>query len=200
MFEAIRSAYFPAELIPGIEGVPIEDRDAFWRTTGPQFEMVFRPFEQLGAYVRPDARWAAGGRLRAAMMGVHQEYFLFQSGAELAGWSYGQMRDSETFFMSNTAILPTFRRRGLYSAFLERLIAYLGAVGYERIVSNHQPNNRAVLIAKLKAGFSVSAVNLDERWGAQVELMYHVHEDRRRGYERAFALQAWDVGKATEEA
>lgn len=132
------------------------------------------------------------------MTRMHQEYFLFQSGADLTGWSYGQMRDNETFFMSNTAILPTFRRRGLYSAFLERLIAYLDAVGYERIVSNHQPNNRAVLIAKLKAGFSVSAVNLDERWGAQVELTYHLHEDRRRGYERAFALQAWGTENSDE--
>jgi hypothetical protein len=68
-------------------------------------------------------------------------------------------------------------------------LTYLAALGYERVVSNHQTNNRAVIIAKLKVGFNVTAVNLDERWGAQVELTYLFHSDRRRGYERAFALE-----------
>ncbi len=103
------------------------------------------------------------------------------------------MRDSMTFFMTSTGILPAYRRRGIYGAFLGRLLDYLEDLGYERVVSNHQTNNRAVLIAKLKAGFNITAVNLDERWGAQVELTYLIHDDRWRGYERAFSLQSWDL-------
>lgn len=85
--------------------------------------------------------------------------------------------------------MPVYQRKGIYSAFLDRFLRYLYTLGYERVVSNHQTNNRAVLIAKLKAGFNITAVNLDERWGAQVELTYLFYEDRQRGYERAFALE-----------
>lgn len=53
MFETIRDTYFPAELIPGVQVVPIKDGKAFWQAAGPRFEAVFTPFEQLGAYVRP---------------------------------------------------------------------------------------------------------------------------------------------------
>jgi len=60
-------------------------------------------------------------------------------------------------------------------------------------MSNHQTDNRAVIIAKLKLGFNISAENLDERWGAQVELTYLLHDDRRQGYEGAFALEPRDT-------
>jgi hypothetical protein len=50
-------------------------------------------------------------------------------------------------------------------------------------------NNRPVLIAKLKAGFHIVGLSLDERFGAQVTLAYFSHEDRREGFARAFSLE-----------
>jgi RimJ/RimL family protein N-acetyltransferase len=190
MFEDIRANFFPTELVPGITAQPVEDTAAFWDTVAPLMEHVFTPFAELGAYDMPDERWEQIQPLRQVYTQSHHEWFIFTNEqGEAVGWSYGDMLDSVTFFMTNTAVLSAYRRRGIYSAFVKRLLAYLGALGYERVTSKHQTNNAPVIIAKLKAGFVILGVDLDERWGAQVELGYFFHEDRRHGYERAYSLQ-----------
>jgi RimJ/RimL family protein N-acetyltransferase len=191
MFEETRRDFFPAEIVPGISARPLENRDDLWDIISPLMSEVFTPFAELGAYEMPDARWEQIRPLRDVFAQTHREQFVFYNEqGEPVGWSYGEMLESETFFMANTAILPAYRRRGLYSAFLKQFLAYLGALGYERVTSKHQTNNAPVIIAKLKLGFVIVGLDLDERWGAQVELAYFFHDDRRRGYERAYALQS----------
>jgi RimJ/RimL family protein N-acetyltransferase len=190
MFDDIRSTFFPVELAPGITARPIENRDDLWDIISPLMDAVFTPFAELGAYEMPDERWEQIKPLREVFAQTHHEQFVFYNAQnEPVGWSYGEMLDTVTFFMTNTAVLPAYRRRGVYSAFLKQYLRYLGALGYERVTSKHQTNNAPVIIAKLKAGFVITGLDLDERWGAQVGLGYFFHDDRRRGYERAYALQ-----------
>lgn len=94
--------------------------------------------------------------------------------------------------MSWSAILPAYRRRGIYTAFLRHFLPYLQALGYKRVTSNHMVTNRPVLIAKLKAGFHVTAVSLDERFGAQVQLSYFFNLTRYEGFTRAFSLDGFE--------
>ena len=188
MFEEIRNQFFPMLLSENIQAMPVHG-SAFWGIISPIFDTVFPDTGIRGSHILPKERQQNSQRLRAAFHQVHHEYFVFYNEQEEPiGWSYGEMRDSMTFFMSNSGILSSYRRQGLYSAFLEQFLAYLTALGYERIISNHQTNNRAVIIAKLKAGFNITAINLDERWGAQVELTYFMHHDRQQEYEKVFSL------------
>ena len=191
MFEEIRQHYFPAQLPGNVIARPITNATQFWAVVGPLMDEVFTPFSELGAYEMPLERESKLKLLGSAFIQTHHERFIFYDRDQVVGWSYGDMRDRETFFMTNSAILPAYRRKGIYSAFLKQLLSYLEVLGYERVLSAHQTNNRAVIIAKLKAGFNITAVTLDERWGAQVELTYLFHEDRQWGYEQAFALQHW---------
>jgi hypothetical protein len=66
-------------------------------------------------------------------------------------------------------------------------------LGYERVTSNHMVNNRPVLIAKLKAGFHITGIVLDERYGAQVSLAYFFYPDRREGFARAYSLATFPM-------
>jgi GNAT superfamily N-acetyltransferase len=100
----------------------------------------------------------------------------------------GKVVNEQTFFMEWSGILPDYRRRGLYSLFLEALVPYLVELGIERITSNHMGNNRPVLIAKLKAGFIITGTTLDERHGMLVWLARFLKPERERGFERAFSL------------
>lgn len=193
MFEAERSQYFPCALAEGIRAESVLDAGHFWQAAGPLMDAIFPPYAALGAYgyALPEERRERSAGLNALFSRAHHERFLFRdAGGQAVGYSYGDMRDAQTFFMTSSGVLPQHQRRGIYSVFLRQLLRYLYAVGYERVVSNHHPNNRAILIAKLKAGFNITAVNLDERWGAQVELTYLFHEDRRHTYARAFSLEA----------
>lgn len=190
MFEEIRAQYFSAQLIQGFIARPIATRREFYAITGQYFGAVFSPFSELGAYTLPTERREKLKPLAEAFAHTHQEHFVvYDDNEQVVGWSYGEMHDTETFFMTNSAILPQYQRRGLYTALTSRLIAYLTELGYERITSNHQPNNRAVLIAKLRAGFVLSGMILDERWSAQVQMTYHIHTDRKQGFARAFSLE-----------
>lgn len=189
MFEPIRAEFYPQAIHSDILVKPIASRSEFFQITGSLFDKVFTPFDELGAYTLPKDRQPNLTPLRQAFAGTHHEYFVFYEGDAVAGWSYGEMHDPETYFMSNTAVLPPYRRRGIYQSYLKHFIDYLTALGYERITSNHQPNNRAVLIAKLKVGFVLSGMILDERWSAQVQMTYHIHPDRQQGFSRAFSLE-----------
>jgi len=189
MFEDIRAQYYPQALDNGITIKPITTRHEFFDITGALFDEVFTPFDDLGAYTLPAERQANLTPLRQVFAGTHHEYLVCYDGESVAGWSYGEMHDPETYFMSNSAILPAYRRRGIYSGFLTHFLDYLKALGYERVTSNHQPNNRAVLMAKLKAGFVISGMILDERWSAQVQMTYHMYDDRKQGFSRAFSLE-----------
>jgi GNAT superfamily N-acetyltransferase len=190
MFDEVRAQFFPYPLTPDITAVSVIDSAAFWSEVVPLMGMIFPPYSDLGAFSLPESRRSRLKPLAEAFGKTHHEYFIFRTDdGQAVGYSYGDIRDRETFFMTSSGILPEYRQQGLYTGFLKHFLSYLYALGYERVVSNHQTNNRAVIIAKLKAGFNVTAVNLDERWGSQVELTYLFHEDRRQGYAQAYTLE-----------
>ncbi|HEX6385875.1 MAG TPA: GNAT family N-acetyltransferase [Anaerolineae bacterium] len=192
MFEETREQYFPDELTPGVVARAVDRQTitAIWAELSDEMET---PFAELGLYTMPGEQSPRTQLLREVHSQLHHEYILFYDEANKPiGWSYGLMHDAITFFMSWSAILPAYRRRGIYSAFLRHFLPYLQALGYERVTSNHMVTNRPVLIAKLKAGFHVTAVSLDERFGAQVQLTYFFDPDRYEGFAQAFSLDGFE--------
>ncbi len=108
------------------------------------------------------------------------------------GWFWGYMEYADTFTIDTFGLIPAYRGRGIYSAFIRVLLAYLTAVGYERVTLFTHPNNRAMLIANLKAGFSIAGMEINESTGALVKLVYHLHDDRCADFSQAFRLQPED--------
>ncbi|MEM9953530.1 MAG: GNAT family N-acetyltransferase [Chloroflexota bacterium] len=191
MVSEIREDFSPV-LVNETYRIESVERTKFWIATMPLMKTIFPNYADIGAYgfVISEERQLTARVLREFFDFSHHEYLLFKDIDDtVVGYAYGDMRDSQTFFMTSTGILSEHRRKGLYSGFVTYLLQYLSKIGYERVVSNHHPNNRAVIITKLKLGFNITAVNLDERWGAQVELTYLFDDDRRLAYERAFALE-----------
>ena len=142
MFEKTRERYFPVELIPGImaEAVDQQTIAAVWAELSDDMET---PFANLGLYTLPGEQRPRTRLLREVHGRLHHEYILFYNEVDQpVGWSYGLMHDAITFFMSWSAILPAYRRRGIYSAFLRYFLPYLQALGYQRVTSNHMVTNR----------------------------------------------------------
>jgi RimJ/RimL family protein N-acetyltransferase len=128
-------------------------------------------------------------QLWEAHIDTHPEWIVFfDDGDDPIGWFYGYMEDEETFFIDTIGLEPEVRRKGIYQAFLEQLITYLKAVGYERLTSSHHPNNRAVLIAELKVGFNIVGLEINESAGPVLRVAHPLHEDRRLVFERVFCL------------
>jgi ribosomal protein S18 acetylase RimI-like enzyme len=114
---------------------------------------------------------------------VHCEDFLFYFNDVPIGWSYGETHDFMTFYMRNSGVLPEYRNKGIYQSFLKHFLVYLTELGYERVVSHHKPNNAAVLISKLKAGFLISGMEYDERWGLLVKMAFQTQAYRRKKFD-----------------
>ena len=185
MVEQIRSRYFPAKLSEDVVVTAVSPQQ-FYAVTNQLYSHIFTPLSDLGLYQTPAPPDSLGRKLAGQ---IHAEYFVFHNAAgEPVGFSVGKVVNEQTFFMEWSGILPDYRRRGLYSQFLDALIPYLKALGLERITSNHMGNNRPVLIAKLKAGFIITGTTLDERHGMLVWLARFLEPERERGFERAFSL------------
>ncbi len=188
MFDALRHQFFPHELPGGLVARPV-DADTYQAVREPRLDAVFPHWNQRVRFETPPQRRKQIARLLKIYRRLHGEHFVFYAGDTPVGWSMGRMENPITFRMVNSGLLPAYRRQGAYSAFTRQLLAYLKAIGYERVTSHHHVNNRAVLTAKLKLGFVVSGSALGEDVGAVVSMVCHLHEDRFRAYEDILGLE-----------
>ena len=99
---------------------------------------------------------------------------------DIVGWTYSYQSDHETLYMCNTAIAPDHRGKGLYSLLLDVIIEVARTEGFQLITSKHHASNSAVIVPKLKAGFIITGMALDEKYGLMVLLTYYVDPKRRQ--------------------
>ena len=115
-----------------------------------------------------------------------------KSTGSVVGWLSGEQHDWETFYLRNSGFVPSARRKGLYTSIHSDIINYLQQQGFGRVVSDHSPNNRPILLMKIKFGYYVNSVTIDERFGPHVRLVYLIDKARRRQFEERFGLNQYD--------
>jgi RimJ/RimL family protein N-acetyltransferase len=190
MHQDIRTQFFPMKLHGGVTAQAM-DRESALKWIMQFNHRIFPPGfkEQTGAYRPPKDRAERVAGLWKQHIDTHPEWvILFEEGNAPIGWFYGYMADEETFFIDTIGIVPEFRNKGIYQAFLRQLIAYLKAAGYERLTSTHHPNNRAVIIAELKVGFNIVGLELYEGAGTILKVAHMLREDRQRAFEWGFHM------------
>jgi hypothetical protein len=104
---------------------------------------------------------------------------IFQ-GEVFVGWHLGQQTLAGTFEMARTGIVREHQNRGLYTALLPIILAQLKNDGFQVVFSRHNLTNNAVIIPKLKAGFVITGLELDDRFGTLVKLSYYFNPLRRK--------------------
>lgn len=100
--------------------------------------------------------------------------------SKLAGWSFGYQDTKESFLMANSAILPEFRGRSLYSLLLDEIIEHLTKKGIQRIWSNHSLTNNHIILPKLKRGFLITGFHVNDTAGTLVDMTYYTNPIRKR--------------------
>lgn len=185
-----KKQHFPMQLPHGIVAHNVnlqtyfDVEDALEPTVFPENSAIARWFS-----LPPERRDELKKVLFSLQRSTHQDAIIFYDGKQAVGWSAGRMTGASEFLMDVTGILPVYQNKGIYTNFLKLYIPYLRDIGYERVVSYHSPTNRAVLIAKLKAGFIITATEFREHAGASVKLTYFLHEDRYQTFEDVHSLQ-----------
>ncbi|MEM7034985.1 MAG: GNAT family N-acetyltransferase [Chloroflexota bacterium] len=182
----VRQQFFPFTPISTIT-VRAVDSAIVYEVTGKIADQVFTPSPELGLMpFRP-----APQLLRDTLKRHSEQFVFYNDHDEPIGWTIGEQREADIFLMLWTGILPAYQNQGIYSAFLRHFLDYLKTLGYVRVTSNHMVNNRAVLVAKLKAGFIVTGMSLDERLGAVLWLTHYLEADTENAFRSAFSLETY---------
>ncbi len=180
----IRKQFFPMNFGNGVYAQCVNE-EIFREFIGDNFSAVFGKSGVSNIEI-PEFRQEFTARTTENFAQVHKEFIMFYDANTPIGWSTGEGQDSITFYMRNTGILPDFQNKGIYKTFLALYLSYLSEIGYERVSSKHKPFNQSVLVAKLKAGFFVDGMEIEERWGALVKLVYFTQEYRREKFKNRF--------------
>jgi len=174
-FDQATRRHLVGTLVPGVElrTATTEEheahQDALWTSATDR-----RPPDSRQLFSDADrARVRALDRLRG---GCLEHRLLWCAGDEVIGAYRGTQEDGGSYLMWNTVVRRDFQRRGLYRAFLPRLIAAVREVGFRQIHSRHHADNNAVLVSKLKAGFVISGFEISPRDGVLIDLRLFLHD------------------------
>lgn len=140
------------------------------------------PIETAPAW--SDAQRARFAELNACFGALLQHDALVtdeQTGQTMA-WFHGFQEPRAVWYMGISAVHPAWRGRGVYTAFLERLLGLLGEQGFREVQSRHKADNNAILVPKLRAGFIIGAFEITANHGLLLHLRYCFSETLRATY------------------
>ncbi len=97
----------------------------------------------------------------------------------IVAWSFGIQKSQVDVYMINSAVLPEYRRKGVYSKMLDMTVGFLKEKGFQHLYSRHKMANNAIIIPKLKYGFVISGFDINDSFGPTVILSYYTNPRRK---------------------
>lgn len=169
--------YLPAGY--SMREMPADEFQPLWQKHAADIfdesQLIFRAFPALTESEQQS--WRELGKNMGQPF--HLRLGLFH-GEEFVGWHTGNQESGEVFYMRNSAVLPTHRRKGLYRALLMETLDRLKAKGFQKIYSRHHCTNNNVIIPKLQAGFVITGMEVTDVFGTLVHLAYFTNPLRRK--------------------
>lgn len=191
-FQRLRGAGYELERLP--------TREAYWQLHRAELERHF-PHEVFFSVSRLRSEHEVAGqtRLMEACGGEPlTDFSVVRKGGALAAMFCGEQRSASVYRMWHSNVHPDYRRRGLYRLILEGTIAYTAALGFDTLTSEHAPSNNAIIIAKLRAGFRIAALELDPTVGPSLILRYFHNPEHLAAYELRCGLASLTPGLAAQ--
>jgi GNAT superfamily N-acetyltransferase len=109
--------------------------------------------------------------------------WLVRDGGEIVAVYRGEQLDGHIYATSHASVRLDHRRRGIYRALIERVLAMTHELGFSSVVSKHAPGNSPAIIAKLALGFRIDRLELDALHGPCLWLRYYHDPDELAAYE-----------------
>ncbi|WP_102127229.1 GNAT family N-acetyltransferase [Deinococcus planocerae] len=174
-------------------------------TVHPVSNEIYREvYAQLEHAAYDTATFDWGEVPRLPRPGVPTFAWLIAHGGEVVGWHSARGWDERTLYMSNTALLPGHRGRGLYTRLLPPLLGTFRAEGYTVVRSHHHTTNSAVLVPKLRTGFVIAGLEVNHHGVMAVlthtfDPVYREYLDVRSGLRRPAGEVARRLGLSPQE-
>lgn len=188
----------PRVPMPAVEGESIDLGDGYtlWPVTYDVYWSVYSQLEDA-AYDSVSFDWRSEAALPT--MQLQRYAWLIEKNGELTGWQSSRQWDSRTAYMVNTAFLPAHRGQGLYSRLLPIILLELQQLGVDMVRSHHHATNNAVIIPKLRAGFRIQGLQVDEHGVMAIlnysfDPVYNAYMDVRSGLSKPAGEVAGRIG------
>jgi ribosomal protein S18 acetylase RimI-like enzyme len=110
---------------------------------------------------------SAGGQTPSNAQQVRVGAFV---GETLVGWSHAFLPQKGVLYVSSSAVESAYRRQGVYTRLVAAVEEEARALGCNRVESHHRTANVAVLIAKMKAGYTIVGTEFTSEMGLLVKL------------------------------
>lgn len=156
--------------------------DVFWKLVDPYIHKLFDD-DSLVFNLRDhlsDQENKTLKTLQAGFICPYKLHLAVKEGEDLVGWSFGYQDSNKSFYMQNSAVLPAYRRHGIYSFLMQSAVERLVDLKFEKIWSRHMLTNNSIIIPKLKYGFTISGFELNDVFGNLVHLSYYADPFHQR--------------------
>jgi GNAT superfamily N-acetyltransferase len=172
-FAAATAKHLTGALIPGVELGEVatatweQHNQRLWDGASDR-----APAYDLRRVMTDDER-ARGADLEALWPAPLAHRILVSAGDEVIGAYWGMQETWQRYYMVYSVIHRDWQGRGLYKALLSRVMQAATDAGFREIYSRHRADNNAILVPKLKAGFTIAAMEVTPRFGLLVHLRYY---------------------------
>jgi len=159
--------------------LPQDEFEKYWDLWGPK---IFQENDTSrdAKRVHSEEERAKTRHLYKNMTSLVRMNLCIFKGEEFCGWFTGDQYNGETFYMRNSAILPDHRRKGLYTILMHAVLERVKELGFQIVLSRHTTTNNSIIIPNLKAGFVITPIKVQARFGTLVHLSYFFNETRRQ--------------------
>jgi GNAT superfamily N-acetyltransferase len=165
------------------ESVPIEK---FWDTYANEFHIhspleLFFEEDKLRSNIESDKLKLINNPSNIYL--IEDNYLLIDEDKKVIAMMRGWQKNFDSYYMQFTAVHSDYRKKGIYSLLVDRVLEYTKLLGFSRVLSCHAPFNNAVLIAKLKKDFKIIGMDVDAALGINVWLCYFHNNELKRAFE-----------------
>jgi len=150
----------------------------------PEFTQLVQSLLLDDALIIPESTWLRDWEIEATnQLGqALRQSFALRIGAfrgdKLIGWAHGFQESADSFIMATSAVLPAYRRQGVYTRLARRVLERTREAGFQVVYSKHGVMNNPILIAKLKLGFTIAGMEVSDIHGLLVRMRYLFNERR----------------------
>ncbi|MFN8578163.1 MAG: hypothetical protein U0354_15100 [Candidatus Sericytochromatia bacterium] len=117
-------------------------------------------------------------KLKQNLTNTYKLFIKITCDEKIIGWFYGKQSNEESFEMVNTGLIKEYRNKGIYKSILKEVIKLTEIEGFQKIGSHHHANNNSVIVPKLKQGFIITGMELDDKFGLLIRLTYYFNKTR----------------------
>ncbi len=158
--------------------------DAWWRES-PRPDLDLTPL-----YTSEERERIAD--LDAVLSAPLSHRVILRAAGEPIGAYWGMQEPFGRYYMVNSILRPEWRGRGVYRALLANVERTAAAAGFREMGSRHRADNNAVIVPKLRAGWTIAAFEVAPRFG----LLVHLRKYLMDGFTKAFGYRV-DGGHVT---